>query len=138
MKSKSSKHIASTAPFSRIFFETRGVFLIIRVFKAHKSRSKMNTTVGMTFKKGINKKDKYDMKIRREMRALKKKLKYTKLELAQKKARAEAEKRKLEFEIKVLNRCYEHEIARADAECIARAVGCAMRGPLSCTDNRCP
>ena len=92
--------------------------MIIRVFKAHKSRSKMNTTVGMSFKKGSNNKDR---NYRQEIRALKRELEATKLELAKTQARAEAEKRELEFENTVLNRCYLDEIARADAELMGRA-----------------
>ena len=117
--------------------------MIIRVFKAHKSRSKMNRTIGMSFKKGSNNKDR---SYRQEMRALKRELETmkleltntqacaetekreltreleaTKLELANTQVRAEAEKRDLEFKNEVLDSSLNDEIARADAELNARA-----------------
>ena len=104
----------------------------------------MNTTVGMSFKKGSNDKDR---KYRQEMRALKRELEATKLELtntqaraeaekreltreleaaklelANTQARAEAEKRDLEFKNQILDSRLDDEIARADAELNARAL----------------
>jgi hypothetical protein len=118
-KRGSAALVSFTCPARRIFFLTKEVwFLIIRVFKAHKSRSKMNTTIGMSFKKGSNDKDR---KYRQEMRARKRELEATKLELANTQARAEAEKRELEFENTILDRMLDAEIARADAELMGHA-----------------
>lgn len=117
MKSKSSKHIASTAPFSLIV-DIICVIFIIRVFKAHKNRSKMNKTFGISFKNGGNNKDR---NYRQKMRALNRELEATKLELANTQARAEAEKRELEFKNKILDSLLNEEIVRADAERMERA-----------------
>lgn len=95
-------------------------YFIIELFKTHKNRSKMKATQTISFK-GNKTDDTNGREIRQERRALKRELEDTKRKLANTQASADAQIHKLEFENKILEGCYEWEIGRANAECIAHA-----------------